>query len=150
MEYVLDQYDTEKRISFEALKDQYHLKQWMQFQTTAQGPIIQHIFRWTFTESNPDARAGYIKDLRRILKVLDDELADKEWLVGNKCSAADLSFVPFHSRLSFYMGADAPNTEVELPHLDAWYKRMTERSTVQKILKEHRAVLKDLGVLPKE
>lgn len=51
------------------------MKQWLQFQTTTYGPILQHVFRWTFTESLPAARAGYVKNFRRVLQVLNDELA---------------------------------------------------------------------------
>lgn len=150
MDYLLDQYDTEKRLSFTDLKDQYHMKQWLQFQTTTQGPLLQHIFHWSFRESNPGARAGYIKDFRRILKLLNDELTEKEWLVGNKCSAADLSFVSFHSRIDFIMRDDAPRMEVEYPQVDAWYKRMTQRATVKKVLEDHIVVLEGLGFAAKK
>lgn len=107
MDYVLEQYDTEKRISFATLHEKYLMKQWLQFQTTTYGPILQHVFRWTFTESLPAARAGYVKNFRRVLQVLNDELADKQWLVGNKCSAADLSYMLLHSRIGTIMGEKA-------------------------------------------
>lgn len=121
------------------------MKQWLEFQVTTQGPVLQQIFRWSFLESNPTARAGYVKDFRHVLQILNDELADKEWLVGDKCSAADLSFVPFHSRIPSIMGDDKPDMEVEYPHLAAWYKRMLERDTVQKVLADHGQVFKDIA-----
>ncbi|KAL6722033.1 Transcriptional regulator ure2 [Lecanora helva] len=145
MDYITDQYDIEKRISFTDMKDHYHMRQWLQFQTTTHGPVLQRIFHWTFHDSNPSARAGYVKDFRRVLKVLDDELADKDWLVGNKCSAADLSFVPFHSRIGFIMKEDAPHMETEYQHVNSWYKRMMQREAVKKVLEDHYVVLQGLG-----
>jgi len=69
--------------------------------------------------------------------VLNDELAEKQWLVGGKCSAADLSYVAFHSRLDFIMREDTPDVTKEFPHVDAWYKRMGERAAVKKVLADH-------------
>ena len=73
-------------------------------------------------------------------KVLDDELAqrggdgkEKEWLVGDKCSAADLVFFPFHSRVEVILGEDAKGFKEEYPHVDAWYQRMVERDAVKKV-----------------
>ena len=145
MDYVLDQYDTEKRITFTTLPEQYHMKQWLQFQTTTHGPVLQGVFHWAFVESVPEARASYVKDFRRILQVLNDELADKEWLVGDKCSAADLSYVAFHSKLDFIMTEAAPDVKKDFPNVDAWYKRMLQRGTVQKVLDDRDEATKKLS-----
>ena len=78
-----------------------------------------------------------------MLKVLDDELgANGGWLVGGKCSAADLSYVPFHSRIGAIMAGDAPVMGVEFPRVEDWYQRMLEREPVIKVLKEHKEALK--------
>lgn len=145
MDYVLNQYDTEKRITFTTLPETYHMKQWLQFQTTTQGPVLQGVFHWAVVEPIPEARASYVKNFRRILQVLNDELADKEWLVGGKCSAADLSYVPFHSKLDFIMREAAPDVETDFPNVDAWYKRMLQRDTVQKVLNDRDEASKKLG-----
>lgn len=148
MEYILEQYDTKKRLTFNSMRDNYLMKQWLYYQTTTQGPLLQHIFHWgpAFGVPNPAARAGYVKDFRRVLKVLDDELSEQGgWLVGGKCSAADLSFVPFHSRMEFIMAEDKPKEmSVEYPHVDAWYKRMVERDAVKKVLADHKDALKGI------
>lgn len=147
MEYVLEQYDTEKRISFPALRESYLMKQWLHFQTTTQGPTLQHIFHFgpALGQNNPTARAAHVQDFRRVIKVLDDELGENGgWLVGGRCSAADLSFVPFHSRIDFIMANDKPDMAAEYPHVDAWYKRMLEREAVQKVMADHRAALENV------
>ena len=145
MDYILDRYDTEKRITFATLPEQYHMRQWLQFQTTTQGPILQGVFHCAFVESIPEARASYVKNFRRVLQVLNDELANKEWLIGDKCSAADLSYVPFHSKLDFIMREAAPDVERDFPNVDAWYKRMLQRGTVQKVLNDRDEATKKLS-----
>ena len=112
------------------------MSQWLAYQVTTQGPLLQHIFYWSILYSNPEAKASYVADFRRLLQVLDDHLEARQWLVGDKCSAADLSFVSFHSRLGFIM-EDVPDAEKEFPSVDAWNKRMLERETVKKVMGEH-------------
>lgn len=70
-----------------------------------------------------------------------------EWLVGGKCSAADLSFFSFQSRVGFIMKNDAPDVAREYPNVDEWYKRMLKREAVRKVLEDHEDVLKGLGFL---
>lgn len=144
IDYVLEQYDTEKRLTFALLRDRFHMKQWLQYQNTAQGPVLQRIRYWTAGENKPAVRATYVTEFRRVCKVLDDELAQKQWLVGDRLSAADLAFFPFHSRLGVIMGDAEPDVEKEYPHLDAWYKRMTERAAVKKTLGDMAAALQEM------
>lgn len=146
MDYILDRYDTEKRLTFTTMPEQYHMKQWLQFQTTTQGPVLQGVFHWAFVAHVPEARAGYVEKTRHVLRILDDELAGgKEWLVGGKCSAADLSYVPFHSKLDFIMREAAPDVEKDFPNVDAWYKRMLRRDAVRKVLEYRDEATKKLG-----
>ena len=144
MDYLVEQYDKEHLISFSALKEKYLMKQWMQFQTTTQGVILQQILAWTRTP-NPEARTYYLNRSLHVIKVLNDELANKEWLVGGRCSAADLCYVPFGSRLDFIMGADKPDMEKNYPNFDAWIKRMLGRDAVKVTLAEQREALKKLA-----
>jgi len=65
--------------------------------------------------------------------------------VGGKCSAADLSFFSFQSRVGFIMGDDAPDFKREFVHVGGWYGRMRGRGKVAKVLGEHREVLRGLG-----
>ena len=45
-------------------------------------------------EKIPSAIERYQKETQRVLTVLDGVLATREWLVGGKCTVADLSFIP--------------------------------------------------------
>ena len=67
-------------------------------------------------------------------------MTDKQWLVGDKCSAADLSFVPFHSRMGRIVGKDLPDMERLYPNVDKWFKAMCERECVRKVLEDYAEV----------
>ena len=125
------------------------MRQWMQVSNTAHGPTLRHVFHWTNLSPNTTARTYYIEAFRHVMKVLNDELEGKEWLVGGKCSAADLSFVSFQSRIGFILRDDVPDMEKEYPRVDAWYKRMAQRQTVKKVTGEHVDTLKAYGFVPK-
>ena len=65
--------------------------------------------------------------------------------MGGKCSAADLSFVPFHSRLAAIMGDDKPDMEREFSNVDKWYRRMLERGAVKKVLGERDGAYEEIA-----
>jgi glutathione S-transferase len=48
-------------------------------------------------EKLPSAISRYRKEVRRVLGVLDTALEGKKYLVRDKVSIADLSFVPWHN-----------------------------------------------------
>lgn len=48
-------------------------------------------------EQLPSAIERYKKEALRVLQVLDGVLAKQEWLVGGKCTIADLSFITWNN-----------------------------------------------------
>ena len=50
-------------------------------------------FQRLHPEKIPSAIERYQKEIVRVFGVLDSVLAKQPWLVGDKCSVADLSFV---------------------------------------------------------
>lgn len=46
-------------------------------------------------EKIPSAIERYQKEVLRVLGVLNDVLSKQEWLVGDKCTVADLSLIPY-------------------------------------------------------
>ena len=68
--------------------------------------------------------------------VLDRELAKREWLVGGKCTFADLVFSPWHWVIQ---GTDEPmwkSLEDEYPHWRAWKDRIEADPVVKKLHEE--------------
>ncbi|KAI1359434.1 glutathione S-transferase [Xylaria arbuscula] len=95
-QYLIEVYDTEKRLSYESLNERhFHLH----------------------PEKIPSAIERYENEVRRVLGVLEAVLsknpADAQWLVGDKMTFADMSFMPWNFRLS----------EIT-PHVRAWHGRM--------------------------
>lgn len=88
----------------------------------------------------------YAKESKRILGVLELQLSggvkktgEREWLIGDKCSYADLLFVPWNNALGFiFTGAPEDvklDFEKEFPKVYAWHQRMLARPAVAKALK---------------
>lgn len=134
LEYLVDRYDKEHKISFEkSTPDFYYAQQWLHFQMSGQGPYFGQAI-W-FSKYHPEkvqsAIDRYVKEARRVSGVLDGVLAEKEYLVGNKFSHADLSFIPWYLSVSF-LGIDVA---AEFPNLNAWLERQYARPGVAKGLK---------------
>ena len=96
IEYLVEKYDTEHKISVTDVNDKFTLLQWLFFQASGQGPYFGQVGWFTFyhPEKIPSAIERYKNEIRRVLGVLDSVLSKQEWLAGGKCTIADLSFIP--------------------------------------------------------
>lgn len=72
-------------------------------------------------EKVPSAIDRYVRQCERILGVLDGALEGKTWLVGDKCSYADLSFFMWNIVLPLSMLYPAGQTPLsKYPNVLAW------------------------------
>lgn len=97
-----------------------------------QGPYFGQAvwFSKYHAEKIPSAVDRYIAEIKRVLGVLETILADKEYLVENRVSYADLAFVPWHWLLEWL-----PETEgwqKEFPKMAEWDKKLNARDSVKK------------------
>jgi glutathione S-transferase len=69
----------------------------------------------------------YTGETERLAGILDRQLKDNDYLVGNKYSIADIASYGWICALRF-SGVDID----QFPNLHAWWKRITERPAVQK------------------
>lgn len=134
LEYLVETYDKEHTISFDAgSKDYFLAKQWLHFQMSGQGPYFGQAV-W-FTRFHPEkvesAKERYVKEIRRVSGVLDKFLADKEYLVGDKFSYVDLAFIPWFFVVTLF-DIDLAS---EFPNVEAWLNRQKARPAVEKALK---------------
>lgn len=138
VEYLVEKYDTDHKLSFPAeTEDYYHAKQWLYFQTTGQGPYFGQAmwFKKFHQESVPSALERYEKEVNRVTGVLENQLAEKDWLVGNKFSFADLSFIPWQRAASDnFNGFNIDN----YPHVKQWYQKMVSRPAIKKVFDKQR------------
>lgn len=88
---------------------------------------------------NP-ASAKHFQDLvKRTITTLNRALEGKEYLVGEKPTIADLSFVPWDLALDAIMIGDEEAATVEArqklwPNWAAWHSRLCQRAAVQKMI----------------
>ncbi|CCM06593.1 uncharacterized protein FIBRA_08872 [Fibroporia radiculosa] len=141
--YLVQKYDTANTISAAGETEKALELQWLFFQASGQAPYFGQ-FSW-FTmyhpEKLPSAIERYYKEAVRVFGVLDGVLAKQKWLVGDKCTIADLVFVPwnvmavkvFHERYQL-------DVEKEFPALHRWNAELANRESVKKAF-EIRAAL---------
>lgn len=134
--YLIETYDTEGKISYKSGPEKFVSLSWQHLQATGQGPYYGQAawFNMFHHEKLESAQARYAKEFNRILKVLDTHLASSTYLVGDKCTYADLSFVPWHASIAIWMGS-RPKEEWDLsqyPNWQRWHDSMMARPSVKK------------------
>ena len=97
IQYLIEQYDKDHKLSYDTLKERHLCNQWLAFQISGQGPYFGQLswFSFLHPEKLPSAIERYAKEMKRVLGVLDGALEGKQWLVGDKMTFADLVGHPF-------------------------------------------------------
>jgi glutathione S-transferase len=91
-------------------------------------------------KGNLDGVTHFQHLVKRTLQTVDDELKGKDYLVGNKCTLADLAFIPWDLMLDFVLQGDseagtASDRQQLFPNWYKWHTRVTQRPSVQKMIK---------------
>ncbi len=140
VEYLIDKYDPEHKFSFPAgSPESYHAKQYLFFQVSGQGPYYGQAawFKSFHHEKLPSAVERYVGEINRVTGVLERVLKEKAeagakgpWLVGDKYSFADLSFISWQTIIQKLIGTDEFNQD-DYPHVKDWTERILARPAVQ-------------------
>jgi len=133
--YLIEKYDTSHKISHASEPEKYLDLQWQHLQATGQGPYLGQAawFLLFHSEQIESAKVRYIAETKRIVTVLDKWLDGKDWLVGDKCTYADLSFVTWNSFIPYFMqGRPGEWDPKEFPHFTKWQDAMLSRPSVKK------------------
>ncbi|OJT13995.1 Glutathione S-transferase 2 [Trametes pubescens] len=95
--YLVEKYDPEGKISATSFEEKMQQLQWLFFQASGQGPYFGQAawFIMSHPENLPSVIERYQKEILRVLGVLENVLSKQEWLVGGKCTVADLSFIVY-------------------------------------------------------
>ena len=67
-------------------------------------------------------------------------MRDREWLVGDKCSYADLSFLTWAAIAPNILNTTHEEIDTEYPNYGAWLKKMNKRPSVIDMLKEKEVI----------
>ena len=111
-----------------------HIIQWLMFQMGGVGPMLGQLgFFYRFAGKDiedPRPRERFINEAKRLLAVLEGQMADREWIAGDY-SIADIALCPWINALEFY-GAKEVVGWNELTHVPAWIDRFYQRPAVQR------------------
>ncbi|CAI7604014.1 unnamed protein product [Penicillium viridicatum] len=137
VEYLIDTYDVSHKLSYETFPEKYHMQQWLHFQMSGQGPYYSQLF-WFKQQPTPELVAikRYANEIRRVTGVLEKALEGRDWLVGDKCTYADLCLVPWQDLVPMYYAEEVGDILRDFPGVSAWMGRMKEREDVQKVMRE--------------
>jgi len=135
--YLSEKYDPEKKISPTTENDKFLVIQWLFFQASGQGPYFGQYawFNHFHPEKIPSAVERYKNEAVRVFGVLDSVLKDREWLVGDKATIADISFIPWNDIFLTILTRDYKvDVEKEFPSLYKWHTKLIERPAIKEAL----------------
>jgi GST-like protein len=108
--------------------------QWLFFQVGHIGPMFGqfgHFFKYARDKcDHPYPLERYSNEAKRLLGVLETELSDKQYLIG-EYTIADIATVPWVNALSVSYGAADVLHLSEFPRVKAWVDRVTLRPAYQ-------------------
>lgn len=159
--YLVDEYDKEGKISYKDSPERHLCQQWLAFQIsgtisscllfllvsspnirdTGQGPYFGQAtwFARFHPEKIQSAIDRYVNEIIRVIGVIDLGLrrnpAAGNWLVGDKCTYADLSFATWASvgRGLLNEVGKKGGLEKDYPKYSEWIANMEEQDSVKKI-----------------
>jgi glutathione S-transferase len=143
-QYLVETYDQAQRISYHSSPEKYLCIQWLHFQTSGQGPYFGQAawFQRFHAEKLPSAIERYVREVERVISVMDAHLRSQgtDYLVGDKCTYADMAFVPWGQTVPFLTKGGESGISLDLearyPSYDAWMKRVCAKESVKKVLEE--------------
>lgn len=126
VEYIVETYDKDHKFTYTSTPEKYQLKQWLHFQMSGQGPYFGQAFWWHhyYPEVFQPARDRYVNEVIRVASVIEKHLTatGSEYLVGDKYTYADLSFIPWFD-IAFGQGWLKEDDTA----FGKWYKRIRQR-----------------------
>ncbi|KAH8649551.1 glutathione S-transferase, partial [Ilyonectria robusta] len=139
---LVELYDKDGKLAVEDTNEKWRLKQYLHFQMSGQGPYFgQAVWFHRCPDDIPIGKQRYLEQTVRVFEVLDNILKGKDYLTGNKCTYADLSFVPWNrvALLAPFFSSilwDKYDIKQKYPNFLAWHERLNSRPAVKKVYAE--------------
>ncbi|KAE8152339.1 glutathione S-transferase [Aspergillus avenaceus] len=142
VEYLIDTYDNDTKLQYTDTAAKYETKAWLHLQMSGQGPYYGQAgwFSRFAPERIPIAIERYGNEIRRVTSVLESVLKTRDWLVGDKCTYADLAFLPWQRWAKRY-ATNAETFDRDYPHVTAWFGKLCERPSVKKVFGDQDAAI---------
>ena len=114
-----------------------------------QGPYYGQAvwFAALHSEKLPTAIDRYVKEIERVRGVLDRHLEGRKWLVGDKCTVADLSWVMWENVVELILERQGINFETQYPNYDRWWAKLKERESVKRAVRMRAQGIKDNNLI---
>ncbi|KAJ3522270.1 hypothetical protein NM688_g8898 [Phlebia brevispora] len=134
--YLVEKYDTQRVLSVDKFEDKMILQQWLFFQASGQGPYFGQC-GWFKDNAPPpkipEAIERYQKEILRVFSVLETVLSKQSYLLGDKCTVADLAFVMWNELaikgyVNDYNNFDFPR---DFPAVHRWHHELLARGPAQ-------------------
>jgi len=114
----------------------YQTIQWLMFQMGGIGPMFGQVgFFYRFAGKDYEdkrPRDRYVAEAKRLLKVLNIHLADREWMMGTQYTIADMAIFPWvRGLLGFYDAGELVGIG-DFPHVTRVLNAFTSRPAVIK------------------
>lgn len=106
--------------------------QWLMIQMANVGPMLGQVNHFRLVQrpgSHPYAEARYVAAAERLYRLIDERLAERDWLAGGDYSIADMATQPWAHYLESH-GFDS----AAFPHLVEWRARIAARPATQRAL----------------
>jgi GST-like protein len=117
----------------------YQTLQWLMFQMGNVGPMFGQVgfFNRFAGREWQDKRPldRYVAESRRLLRALDERLADRRWIMGEDYTIADIATFPWVNHLVTYYDAAALVGYDDFPHARRVTQQFLERPAVQRGMK---------------
>lgn len=111
----------------------YEIIKWVMFQMGGLGPMLGQLgyfSKFAGAEiEDPRPKDRFVVEAKRLLAVLEKQLADRDWIVGDY-SIADIAIAPWLAALEFYGTQDVVGWN-DLTHLPAYLDRFHAREAVK-------------------
>ncbi|RMJ12707.1 hypothetical protein BHE90_001223 [Fusarium euwallaceae] len=151
VQYLIEVYDTEKKLTYEGLRERHLLNQYLHFQMSGQGPYFGQAgwFNYLHGEKIPSAIERYENEMLRVIGVLDGVLKGRDWLVGDKCTFADLAFLPWNDRINMLvLSKSIDEIRAQYPNFAAWQARMVARDSWKEAMETRTQLMDEQGLMP--
>lgn len=135
IQYLIEEYDKDGVLTYTSTPEKYQLTQWLMFQMSGQGPYYGQAawFMNFHPEKLPSALDRYLKEVERVIGVLDGWLAKHKFLVGDKLTYADLAFAPWAGMVPLFNREEKKIDLDKYPAYSKWLGDMLARDSVKKV-----------------
>lgn len=129
LSYLTRHFDPDHKFSFTKDPELSLCEQWVAWQHGGLGPMqgqANHFYRLA-KERIPYPTQRYVGETERLYGILDNQLKDKDYLVGNQYSIADIANFSWVN-VSYFAGVDLKS----FPNLHKWWANVNARPAVKK------------------